>query len=92
VAEKFGEAERQRPPVWIIGRRAFAALQMGQYKLSSEPNVLMSQLLMHRGARYFPEPEKFDPDRWDTNDTRCRSLPGFTLGSKSGIPATVIRR
>src|SRR5258705_290393 len=57
------EAMRLYPPVWVIGRRALAPFRMGNYELPAETNVVMSQLITHRDAKYFPEPERFDPDR-----------------------------
>ena len=71
------ESMRLYPPVWVIGRRALAPFRLGEYELPADTNVLISQLLMHRDARYFPEPERFDPDRWRGNDPRSASLPRF---------------
>ena len=40
----------------------------GEYQLPAKTNVVMLQFLMHRNPRYFPEPERFDPERWREND------------------------
>jgi cytochrome P450 len=84
------EAMRLYPPVWIIGRRALAPFRLGDYELPAATNVLMSQLLMHRDARYFPEPERFDPDRWNPGDSRCASLPRFAYFPFGGGPRVCI--
>ena len=34
------------------------------YRIPAGTTVLMSQYLMHRDARFFPDPEAFLPDRW----------------------------
>jgi len=71
------EAMRLYPPVWVIGRRGLAPFRMGEYELPAETNVLMSQIITHRDARYFPDPDRFDPDRWKADDPRFVSLPRF---------------
>jgi len=84
------EAMRLYPPVWVIGRRALAPFRMGNYELPAETNVVMSQLITHRDAKYFPEPERFDPDRWRPNDPRNLSLPRFAYFPFGGGPRVCI--
>jgi cytochrome P450 len=84
------EAMRLYPPVWVIGRRALAPFRMGEYDLPAETNVLMSQLITHRDARYFPEPERFDPDRWSPSDPRNISLPRFAYFPFGGGPRVCV--
>ena len=84
------EAMRLYPPVWVIGRRALAPFRMGEYELPAQTNVLMSQIITHRDARYFPEPERFDPDRWKADDPRCVSLPRFAYFPFGGGPRVCV--
>lgn len=84
------EAMRLYPPVWVIGRRALAPFRMGEYELPAETNVLMSQLITHRDARYFPEPERFDPDRWNPSDPRSAALPRFAYFPFGGGPRVCV--
>jgi cytochrome P450 len=71
------ESMRLYPPVWVIGRRALQPFRLGEYELPANTNVLISQVILHRDARYFPEPERFDPDRWRASDPRSASVPRF---------------
>ena len=84
------EAMRLYPPVWVIGRRALAPFRLGEYELPAETNVLMSQLITHRDGRYFPEPERFDPDRWRPSDPRNVSLPRFAYFPFGGGPRVCV--
>jgi cytochrome P450 len=84
------ESMRLYPPVWVIGRRALAPFRLGEYELPADTNVLISQLLMHRDARYFPMPERFDPDRWSANDLRAAALPRFAYFPFGGGPRVCI--
>ena len=84
------EAMRLYPPVWVIGRRALAPFRMGDYELPEDTNVLMSQLITQRDARYFAEPESFDPDRWGANDPRNLSLRRFAYFPFGGGPRVCI--
>ncbi len=84
------ETMRLYPPVWVIGRRALAPFRLGGYDLPADTNVLMSQLLMHHDARYFPEPETFDPERWNANDPRNLALPRFAYFPFGGGPRVCV--
>ena len=84
------EAMRLYPPVWVIGRRGLAPFRMGEYELPAETNVLMSQIITHRDARYFPDPDRFDPDRWKADDPRFVSLPRFAYFPFGGGPRVCI--
>jgi cytochrome P450 len=84
------ESMRLYPPVWVIGRRALAPFRLGEYELPADTNVLISQLILHKDARYFPEPIKFDPDRWTPNNPRVVSLPRFAYFPFGGGPRVCI--
>jgi cytochrome P450 len=84
------ESMRLYPPVWVIGRRALAPFRLGDYEIPANTNMLISQYLMHRDARYFPEPQRFDPDRWSASDPRAASLPRFAYFPFGGGPRVCI--
>jgi cytochrome P450 len=52
--------------------------------------MLISQLIVHRDARYFPEPEQFDPSRWSAGDARAASLPRFAYFPFGGGPRVCV--
>jgi cytochrome P450 len=58
------ESLRLYPPAWIVAREALCDVEIGGYRLKKGASVLMSQLLVHRSARFYPDPQCFDPDRW----------------------------
>lgn len=60
----LAEAMRLFPPAWIVGREAVGAFEVGGYRIPAGALVFMSQWVIHRDARFFPEPERFDPRRW----------------------------
>jgi cytochrome P450 len=60
----LAESMRLYPPAWAIGRRAIAPFEAGGYTIPARSVVLMSQYITHRDPRYFPDPERFDPERW----------------------------
>jgi cytochrome P450 len=60
----LAEAMRRYPPAWGIGRRAIEDYDAGGYTIPKGTVVLLSQYLLHRDARFFDDPERFDPDRW----------------------------
>ncbi len=68
----FSESMRLYPPVWIMGRRALAEVKLNGCVIPSGSYVHVSQYLMHRDARFFPEPERFDPERWTQEAAAAR--------------------
>jgi cytochrome P450 len=69
------EAMRLYPPVWAIPRQSLNDCEIGGYKIPAGTSLTISQWVMHRDPRYFPEPDKFKPERWE-NDLEKR-LPSF---------------
>ena len=77
------ETLRLYPPAWIIGRRAIAACQLGGYDIPARAIVLMSQFIMHRDARYFPDPLRFQPERWTAEfEAALRKYAFFPFGGE----------
>jgi cytochrome P450 len=60
----FAEALRMYPPGWVIARYLVKDYELDGWVMPAGSVVIMSQYLMHRDARYFPYPSRFDPERW----------------------------
>jgi cytochrome P450 len=68
----FAEAMRVYSPVWIIGRNAMEDFPMNGFVIPKGSYIHLSPFLMHRDARYYPEPERFDPERWQDDAVAAR--------------------
>jgi cytochrome P450 len=82
------EAMRLYPPAWAIGRLATKDHEIGGYVVPDGSLVLLSQYAMHHDARFFPEPERFDPQRWTTDAREAR--PQFSYFPFGGGPRRCI--
>jgi cytochrome P450 len=60
----LAESMRLYPPAWAIGRRALEPFDARGFTIPRRSVILMSQYIMHRDSRFFPDPQRFDPDRW----------------------------
>jgi cytochrome P450 len=58
------ESMRLYPPAWAMGRRALSDFPLGEYFLPAKTSVFMSQYVMQRNPRFFPDPLRFDPERF----------------------------
>ncbi len=67
----FAESMRLYPPAWAMGRYARNDFQLGEYFLPAKTTVLTSQFVTHRDARFFPDPLRFDPERF-TPEAKAR--------------------
>jgi cytochrome P450 len=60
----LAEAMRLYPPAWVIGRRNVEPYTVRGVTLPARTVVLTSQWVTHRDPRWWPEPERFRPERW----------------------------
>jgi cytochrome P450 len=82
------ESMRLYPPAWIIGRRTLHDYAIGDYVAPARSVFVMSPYVLQRDARYFAEPDRFDPDRW-TPEFRA-ALPPFAYFPFGGGPRRCI--
>ncbi len=68
----FAETMRLYPPAWRIGRHVVNDYEIGGYVIPSGALVLLSQYVTHRDPRYFPDPARFDPERWTAEKREAR--------------------
>jgi cytochrome P450 len=67
----MAESMRLYPPAWAMGRYALNEFRLGDYFLPAKTTVLMSQFILHRDPRFFPDPLRFDPERF-TPEAKAR--------------------
>jgi len=60
----MAESLRLYPPAWAMGRYARNDFALGEFFLPARTTVLISQFITHRDPRYFPDPLRFDPNRF----------------------------
>lgn len=82
------ESMRLYPPAWAIGREAIAPCTIGGYAIEPGTQLWAAQWIVHRDPRWFPEPEKFAPERWE-NDF-AKSLPRQAYFPYGGGPRICI--
>src|SRR4029078_6119092 len=51
------ESMRLYPPAWTLGRQAIDDYNLDGYVIPAKSIILMSQYVMHRNPKYFPEPD-----------------------------------
>lgn len=83
------EAMRLYPPAWVLNiRRAAADTTLGPYAVRRGDLLWISPFAMHRRPQFFPDPERFDPDRWTPE--RERALPKYAYLPFGGGPRVCI--
>lgn len=82
------EAMRVYPPVYLIGREATRDMELGGYRVKKGYTIFMSQWVNHRDPRYFPDPEKFLPERWE--DGLASRIPKYAYYPFGGGPRVCI--
>jgi cytochrome P450 len=84
----LAESMRLYPPAWTLGRQVLNDYPLGKYVAPKGSIILMSQYVMHHTERYFPEPYRFDPERWRPEAREGR--PKFSYFPFGGGPRVCI--
>lgn len=58
------ETMRLYGPVWLVTRRTVEAVTLGGYRIPRDTDVAYSPYLMQHDPAAYPDPQRFDPDRW----------------------------
>jgi cytochrome P450 len=82
------ETLRLFPPAWAIGREAARPCRIGGLDLAKGAQVWLAQWVVHRDARWFPDPEAFEPARW--LDDGAKRLPRYAYFPFGGGPRVCI--
>ncbi len=82
------ESMRLYPPAWVIGRQAIEIVEIGGHLIAAGSPVIIPQYIVHRDSRYFPDPTRFQPERWTTEF--ANSLPRFAYFPFGGGPRICI--
>lgn len=83
------EAMRLYPPAWVLnGRQANQDTTIGEYSIPAGSVVFISPYVMHRQPHFFPNPERFDPERF--TEEREKALPRYAYMPFGGGPRICI--
>ncbi|MBL0211310.1 MAG: cytochrome P450 [Holophagaceae bacterium] len=69
----FAESMRLLPPVWGFGRQAVEDFELGGYRIRKDSLLILSEWVMHRDPRWWPDPEHFDPLRFTPEQKAARN-------------------
>jgi len=82
------ESLRLYPPAPTIGREALDAVELGGYRIPKGTIVVIPVHVVHRDARWFADPERFDPLRFTKEKEASR--PKFAYFPFGGGPRICI--
>ena len=68
----LSESMRLYPPAWILARRTTEAVTVAGWSLPANAACVLSPYASHRDPRWFPEPERFLPERWEKEAAAAR--------------------
>ena len=68
----LAESMRLYPPAYALGRRAIEPYELGDYTLPARTVVFASQYHVHRDPRWWPDPDRFLPERWTPEQSESR--------------------
>ncbi|NUT94134.1 MAG: cytochrome P450, partial [Saccharothrix sp.] len=52
-------------PIWILMRRTLEPVDFDGFSVPAGSEVIISPHALHHDPRVFPDPDRFDPDRWE---------------------------
>ncbi len=78
------EALRLYPPVWLFTRRSSVEDELEHFDVPPDTDIYLSPFILHRTPHYWPDPERFDPERFRGTDQSRNERPffPFSLGPR----------
>jgi len=92
------EVMRLYPPVWLLPRIATADDVVGGYRVPAGADVVLCPYTLHRHPEFWPDPDRFDPARFDPDRPADRPRyaylpfgagPRFCVGNSLGLMEAV---
>jgi cytochrome P450 len=75
----FSETLRLYPPASAFGRRALETCRLGGYTIPRGSGIVISPYVSHRNERFFPDAERFSPERFLATGGRETERPEFAF-------------
>jgi cytochrome P450 len=82
IGRVLSETLRLHTPIWLVTRKATAEVRLGDVTLAPGSEVMISMPTLHRDPELFPDPMRFDPDRWLVPAARDSFVPFGAGGHK----------
>jgi cytochrome P450 len=80
------ETMRLYPPAWVISREPLEDVTFGPHPMKKGSIMLISPYVVHRDPRYYPDPERFDPERFaEGYEKRLPRFAYFPFGGGSHV-------
>lgn len=77
----LAESMRLYPPVWAFARQAVADTTLGGYPIPAGSQVIISSHVVHHNPKLFPDPKRFDPERFsEANSAGRHKFAYFPFG------------
>jgi cytochrome P450 len=84
----MSESMRLYPPAYAIDREPLSDYPLGDFIATKGSFVVLSPYTMHRHPKYWPDAERFDPERWTPEETAKR--PKYAYFPFGGGPRVCI--
>jgi cytochrome P450 len=81
----LSESMRLYPPAWGVSRITKQEIQIAGYAIPQGSLCIASQWVTHHDPRFFPQPERFLPERWTIETVTRPRFSFFPFGAGSRI-------
>jgi len=82
------ETMRLYPPTWVFDRSSVEPVEVAGFSFPKGQKFYLAPWVTHRDARWFPDPLRFDPERWRTPP----NIPKYAYYPFGGGPRVCIGR
>jgi cytochrome P450 len=83
TTQVFSEGMRLYPPVWVIARSCVQPYEIAGYQIARGAILIAPQFVVHRDKRFYPDPLRFDPERFAAENKDRPRFAFFPFGAGS---------